>query len=97
MALLPHFGNFSFSVDFQMCTTPRGTPGVRAFVPPPDSLESQLEASGIIKDNYNLMQKLQYLSKDRRKKGSTFYVTGNSKDIYTLFNLCLIFLLLLTH
>ena len=74
------------NLRLQFSSTPRGPPGVRAFVPPPDSLESQLEASGIIKDNYNLMQKLQYLSKDRRKKASTFYVTGICEILFILSN-----------
>eukprot|EP00794_Sanderia_malayensis_P009382 gene9382-10370_t len=58
----------------------KGTPGIRAFIPPPDSLESQLEASGIIIDNYNLIQKLESISKDRRKKNSTFYVTDDDRQ-----------------
>ncbi len=64
-------------IFLQPSNTLRVTAGLRAFIPPPDSLESQLEASGITIDNYNLSQKLESISKDRRKKNhSTFYVTG---------------------
>lgn len=64
------------SLNHKPSNTLRVTAGLRAFIPPPDSLESQLEASGITIDNYNLSQKLESISKDRRKKNhSTFYVT----------------------
>ncbi|XP_065658380.1 protein CLEC16A isoform X2 [Hydra vulgaris] len=54
----------------------------RAFIPPPASLESQLEAHGVTKDNYDLSSKLRTLSIDQDKlKSSAFYINDTLNEV----------------